>query len=280
MAGLTDTHHSVTREAKHLIPQHPSKRPADVGLHLLPSALLTVPTKPMSYLALDVTTTPSPQYLESRSASQPTNLTKAHLSSLRIKLTGDDKARTDCAYTSSQYITNLTDAGILLFPFTVDHLGGLGHHAHLFLYGTNHKPPPEPPPSWVQRLPPHAALTYSLLKSLPQSLLPLATTAHSTSATEPFDPPPPTPPAPPRHLSVPPKVPDYTPTRWAQQTLALNFTTALAMHLHRARTNALSVLHQSHASPLLCTATPYSDSSPDPVLNPFPHFLQATVAEA
>jgi hypothetical protein len=55
-------------------------------------------------------------------------------------------ARAKFVGTNPNVIADINSAGIFLLPFTIDHLGGIGHHLHHFLYPSDSLlPDPEPP---------------------------------------------------------------------------------------------------------------------------------------
>lgn len=252
--GFTHSSYSVIRETPNLIPEQPTKRPADVGFPLCPSALSSPPPLPATYLAIDVTVPRSPA-LEDRSDPTTNPTTKAHLHSIKKKLRGIDKANAQA--TQEQYIQNLLHAQLLLLPFTVDHLGGLGPFSHSFLYGSRNRPPPIPQ-SWIDSLPDHAKTAYNQAITAPSALLLKANKASKDSQ--------------PAHSDKP----VYTPLQWAQQTLALNISLALIRHLQRALSNASHALESPNIQPLHCHYQPFNHRLPPNTVDPLPHFLMQT----
>jgi hypothetical protein len=134
MAEFVQTKHDVSCETANLLPTHPGKRPADVGLCLRPKALPSKPDHPVNFLAIDITTT-SPPVTQATAAATPeparpipkqTPISKAHLDSLWMKLTHSQLVN------DSDYFQALLNNKILLLPFTVDPFGGLGSFAHNF----------------------------------------------------------------------------------------------------------------------------------------------------
>ena len=127
-----------------LLPAHSSNiRPADVGIQLIP----TENQHHLTYIAIDVTIPPldppSPSTTDLPDLSQIATLaSRAHHVAARHKFTRD-------AHTASL----LNQHHMALVPFTVDHLGGLGHFAHNLLF---HNPSssqhflfgPNVPPQW------------------------------------------------------------------------------------------------------------------------------------
>ena len=87
MAQFVHSKHGVLCEPANLLPNFPGKRPADIGLTLRPSALACPPPHPVDFLAIDITVTKPPTSEPPAPAPKPTSLTKAHLESLRRKLT-------------------------------------------------------------------------------------------------------------------------------------------------------------------------------------------------
>ena len=126
MAGFVHSKHAVSCEPAGLLPDHPAKRPADVGLLIRPAALSNPPSTPVSTVAIDITVTSSPTTDPPARPTPQKPLTKAHLDSLRRKLSHSASVH------NPAYFQNLLDNNILLLPFTIDPFGGLGYHAHRF----------------------------------------------------------------------------------------------------------------------------------------------------
>ena len=250
-ADFTTSKHHVTCETQGLLPhpQFQGQRPADVGLQLTQAAIHPSPPFPASFLAIDVTVTSPPVAPGVRPDPQINPIHKVHLHSLRSKL--QSKLNVD----APTYFTALLHAGIILLPFTVDPFGGLGHFAHTFLYGSHHAPPP-PPPNWIDSLSPHATHAYQQLLSAPKALLPKANRKYTAPLSH--------------SVSAVP----FSPSRWAHQTIALNLSIHLASHLHKAMTAASKSILDSGAIPGSVAATPLYATYDQPVLDPFPYFLQ------
>lgn len=159
-----------------------------------------------------------------------------------------------------EYFEALRTNHIMLLPFTVDPLGGLGYHAHLFLYGSQPtktvKPPDPPPPNSGPRSD-HGTLHYNQLQAAPTGLLPKATKA--------FIPPPAT-------SSSPP----LSPYRWAHHLLALNLSTFLAQHLQRSLASASRTLHDPDSPTLATLGYPFPHNTTTTILDPLPNFLQVS----
>ena len=130
-AKAVDSLHDVHLEPPGLAPQHSRNiRPADVGM------LLTQPHQndPFRYVAIDVTITPPqtptplPDPSDHKFIAQVASRT--HHEAARAKYCRDP----DTA-------THLLQNGIYLIPFTVDHLGSLGHFADRLLFNQDHPLP-------------------------------------------------------------------------------------------------------------------------------------------
>ena len=252
LAKFVSSKHSVTCETGGLVSHFgfPNQRPADVGLHLQPSALRVAPPFPASFLAIDVTVTNCPDASETQPTNQNKLIQRAHLSSIRSKL------HTKVHVNKEQYFASLLQAGIILLPFTVDPFGSLGHFAHAFLYGSTNRPPPPPPPNWVSTLSTHATTAYNQLCAAPRGLLPSATLHYC--------------PKPSPALTQPP----MSPGRWAHQTLALNLSASIALHVQRSLSNAFRSLYNSGSQPQSVLAQPLRMSHMPTCLDPFPYFLR------
>jgi hypothetical protein len=179
-------------------------------------------------------------------------ITKAHLDSLRLKLTRSQQVN------NPEYFQALLDNKIMLLPFTVDPFGGLGPHTHTFLYGTDkdtpNKPAP-PPPNWRDTLKtPHTVTHYDQLQHMPTGLLPKATknykppTTDTTAAT-------------------------ITPYQWAHQCLALNMSTFLAKHIIRSLASARRSLHNPNTPELTTLGVPFPNRVTTTFLDSLPTFL-------
>ena len=83
----------------------------------------------------------SPPALLSLQLPSPHPLHAAHDQSIRKKFIGRT-SQVDAALLIADL--NANDASLL--PFTIDHLGGLGHFTHSFLFGPNPAPPFSAPP--------------------------------------------------------------------------------------------------------------------------------------
>ena len=212
----------VLIEPTNLIPTLPLKRPADVAIKLRTTS--NTPT----YAAIDVSIPPlpldpsHPRYLQS---SNPKSCFEAHLRCERSKFNG----RPNEDYTAAQVTTLLNDNHITLYPFTVDHLGGVGPFARSLLL---HEASPLLPKynDLPQRSFSHASAAHAFqtANQHPLAILSSASKAWSTMFNQ--------------------REPTFfgstyrtrTPAQWGIQTLALNTSKALAKHVFtHAKTHQL-----------------------------------------
>jgi hypothetical protein len=150
------------------------------------------------------------------------------------------------------------DNKIMLLPFTVDPFGGLGTHAHAFLYGTDkdtpNKPAP-PPPNWRDTLKtPHAATHYDQLQHVPTGLLPKATKNHKPPTTD--------------TTATP-----ITPHQWAHQCLTLNMSTFLVKHIIKYLASARRSLHNPNTPDTTTLGVPFPNRVTTTFLDPLPTYL-------
>lgn len=169
------------------------------------------------------------------------DLLKAHENSAKLKF-------------NVSHANHLLFHDILLLPFTIDHLGGIGPHAHKFLYGTV---PPISFPEWSSTTfptnPAARQLAQTVDKYMPQKIFQRATHAWTQGQQhqQPFG----------------SSYHTRTPTNWATQALALNVTLALAKHLQlhseslhkyqsrQTQKNAEQILH--HFPPFYLPPPPF-----------------------
>ena len=143
IAAFTDSCDSVTTETPQLLPNDLCKCPANVGMHLLPSYLQIQAPQLARFLAIDVTIPPPPPSF----GASPTvaTATTQHHKAERTKF------EINGARTSVQVFEDLVNEQILLLPFTVDHLGGIGTLAYRLFFGSDEnkapKPTTNPPPN-------------------------------------------------------------------------------------------------------------------------------------
>lgn len=211
IAAFTDSGDSVTIETPQLLPNDLRKRPADVGMHLLASYLQIQAPQLARFLAIDVTIPPPPP----SSGASPTaaTATTQHHKKERAKF------EISGARTSVQVFEDLISEQILLLPFTVDHLGGIGTLAYRLLFGTDENKAPTP----TTTPPPNrnSLLLYNMAygKHAPTDLLRRAdenwTNLHPYTRFGAS-----------YHTTLP--------SHWAQQFLGLNLTNLLSNHIHRA----------------------------------------------
>ena len=139
-AKTVDSLHDVHIEPLGLVPLHNRNiRPADVGLHL------TQPhnNEPFQYVAIHVTIPPPQSRTPLQEPSDHTAIAKlasrTHNEVARAKYCRDPNTA-----------THLLHNGIYLIPFTVDHLGSMGHFATRLLFNQDHPLPfsTAEPPDW------------------------------------------------------------------------------------------------------------------------------------
>jgi hypothetical protein len=205
LAGLCSSSHDVSIEPPALLINHPTKRPADVGITLSHTPAISL-LAPFAHVAIDITITKAPRL----PAPETNLLSKAHHTSARAKFAG----------TYPNIIADLNSTGIFLLPFTIDHLGGIGHHFHRFLYPPNALLlPPEPlpftEPNDFLHYPAYVAHTNS--ETCPAHILKQANHnwyhmhGHATRFGTSY------------HTTLP--------QQWATQALALNLSYRLAQHM-------------------------------------------------
>jgi hypothetical protein len=154
---------------------------------------------------------------------------------------------------------HISHQNIILTPFTIDHLGGLGHFATKLLFGTQTPSNPPPPPWTIDtfRSNPEAhTLFQTSLYQTPSGILPRATHHWTHGAHEPT-----------RFGTT---YHTFTPTQWATQVLALNLSKALShhliTHLRRITTHSTNQRRPPNNSP--STTLPNLYLPPLPVLLP------------
>ena len=198
----------------------------------------------------------SPNCYADQPDSTPKSLELAHLQALKQKLSG---SRSAGIIPNQEFLRQLLLNQIMYLPFTVDYLGGLGHHAHLLLYGTAPPPPITLTPNWDALQSLRTKQLSKQLKAAPQGLLPLATKAFAAAVKDPTA---------------------FTPTQWAIKTLSVNFSHAIASHTHRCLEAQYASLHSSMPdSTLQCRYVPFR-SIPDAPHTPYLHFPGLSFAVA
>jgi hypothetical protein len=154
--------------------------PRQHWLTLSHSPAITLPSS-FTHIAINIAITKAPHNTPGLPAPEINILSKAHHTSTQAK----------CVCTNPNIVANLNSEGMFHFPFTIDHLGGIGHHFHHFLY-----PPdsllldPEPPlftdPNDFPHLPAYVAHMKAAGKWLPSqqhkssSFLPTAAGSKNT----------------------------------------------------------------------------------------------------
>ena len=152
LAAFTDSPDSISIETPQLLPNDLRKRPADVGMPLLPSYLRSQALQLARFLAVDITI-PSPPPSSGASPTAVTATTKHHKAErAKFEING--------ARTSVRVFEDLVNQQILLLPFTVDHLGGLGPLAYRLLLGTHSTNAPQPTAAPPPNL--HSLLLYNM----------------------------------------------------------------------------------------------------------------------
>jgi hypothetical protein len=203
MAGLCHSDKDITIETPALVPGYPDKRPADVGIAIIPSTLSPKPDLPISTIAIDVTC-PQVTFESSPNAatsqSHPTNkhLSEIHRSSIRTKFNGTSSGHT----INAQYMKTLNETGTAIMPFTIDSFGAIGPTAHKFLCGSKLNPS-EPEDLELTFTNEHATNAFARYKCLPTGIV-ITANANWKATTE---------------RSIDPKANPWTPLRWARQTV-------------------------------------------------------------
>jgi len=230
MSGTVTERRDVELEPKNLVATAPSKRPADVGLRLQPSKLDRRLPPSTHYLAIDVTITSIPNLLQPNNPSllcnrpKPlTTLAQVHLQSSRDKFNG----RYDKTAPGSSRMAAFNREGLLLCPFTMDHLGGLGPFAHKLLFSTKAPPWPGPPPEFdITKNLAHTHGDTALERSrlAPHGIISRASANWSSA----------------RESTYGTTHHDSTPMRWAVNTLSLKIISALSAHILRSSAKSKS----------------------------------------
>ena len=156
IAEITHTHLDVQFEPPGLLPTLPSKRPADVAIHLIPNAIKRIPLNHHT-VCVDVTIPPPPLPpppsvpIPERLHEPPPGLLNPLHPAIHSANTAHLKASCEKCRRDEALMYHINRQGLILVPFTVDHLGSLGHFAHQLLYANHKKPPgPKPPePPWT-----------------------------------------------------------------------------------------------------------------------------------
>ena len=233
IAEFIHTHSDVLLEPHHLLAQHPTSRPADVGLFLHPS-YPSCTGAPFRFAALDVTITPS---LPSTTHLADTynyaeSARRLHLDSERHKFNGRDVRSHGSLVTGQFLIDECNRHDILLLPLSFDPLGGIGPIATSFFYDT-FGPGPPPAPTFRHD---SARLAHAH-----------ATGPHRLSGLFPFAD---------KHWHILHPGAWFTstyhcmlPSQWARQILGLHLHSAFSQHLRSSFTKCLAPLLASHPRP-------------------------------
>jgi hypothetical protein len=215
----------VLIEPPSLIPGLPTLCPADIGLHILPPPKYHTTDLPTPFLAIDVTFTHIPNCSTAPNhilpASNPTH--QVHDFSARQKY-------------NVPHAHLLLTHNIILLPFTIDHLGGLGFQATQFLFGTD-VPAASQPPQWnttsFRTNPAALDLFHHGDKHTPRAILSKASHQWNLESPE--------------RQKFGRTYHTFTPTQWATQALSLNLCKALTHHLITHSRRLLT--HDAHQRP-------------------------------
>lgn len=221
LAGYTTTPADVLLEPINLIPSAPLRRPADVAIRLHST------NNTHNYAAIDVSIAPitASSTRESLRSTKPKTYTEAHLRVEKAKFSG----RSSDDVTAQQLIQQLNHHGITLYPFSVDHLGGIGPLARSLLF-KQARSPFLSEDATTRNFPHEPALqAFSAANDNPLAILTTATSAwtymYHRNTTQYFGS---------THASK-------TPSQWAVQVLALNISKSISLHLYKhAQTHYLT----------------------------------------
>ena len=216
LSGTVSNKSNVFLEPTSVIPNNPTLRPADLMINLsAPTPNETVA------IALDVSI-PSiqlSQFPRLRRTGHPKTLLGAHREREREKW--DRKNKHD--EPRLPVLRSMEEQQIALIPFTIDHLGGLGHQAHAFLFHPKHAPFPSPP-----HLSPNNAF-YTNCTHHPTRIRAFNTHFHLlTKATQQWSSPAI------NFRSIGTTYHSQSPVQWALQMLSVNFCQSFASHFEQA----------------------------------------------
>jgi hypothetical protein len=252
LANIVRSPTDVSIEPPTLLPGLPTLRPADIGLQLLPSPKYKTTHTHNPYLAIDVTFTHVPS-IEPTSHDAPTHVPPVSNATHQVH---DDSAKMkyNVPHAHQLYCQNIS-----LLPFTVDHLGGIGHIATQFLFGDS-IPSSSLPPQWIQNSFRTNPAAYTLLlhstKNTPHAVLQKANHQWHSGTS------------PPTRFGR--TYHTYTPSQWATQALALNLSKALTHHLllHTNRILTQTTHQRKTQRQTQYTTIPPFYLPPPPFLNP------------
>jgi hypothetical protein len=237
LANLVRTKHDVQREPTQRIPDQPTRRPLDVSIDLLTPTNAAATT-----VGIDITIPHISSHLSKKSHPLIPFITRTHLASIRSKFQG----RTTSASSAENVIQSLTANHIALVPFTVDHLGGLGHFAIALLFAPHDSPIQVPPKT------PIAAYNFQHAYAVTAHDTALASSLHvahhanqqwaNTQPTTRFG----------------QTFHTMTPQQWTLQSLSLNISHGLGKYLQ----GALQALSQAKSSPTSIVRTNFYGPTP------------------
>jgi len=170
IAQFCESKFAVSIETKQLFQADLHRRPADICIALAPSYLATPTPKAFSLAIFDVTIPPAPSP-SSGTAPLTTAATalSQHLKAETKKFHGPDRCPA-----RETLLAELNANSMVLFPLSVDHLGGLGPSAQTFLYGTPPPPTHAIPPDKFNNAHAWTAYCNTRTNHTPKGLLPAA----------------------------------------------------------------------------------------------------------
>jgi hypothetical protein len=219
IANITSAITDVQLEPPNILPSHPTLRPADIGIQLIPPPNMQTLYDTDPFLALDITFTPTPQIKPTmaNSSDRPeknNSLAKVHDESARQKF-------------NVPHAFALLTHNVILLPMTFDHLGGIGSFTTEFLFGSSQHQminASNPAPNWSPQAfqhNPDAYLVYQRTTTqAPKNILSRADFHwfHGSRQSQTYG------------LTYH----TASPSAWATQTLGLNLVQGLAQHCHNA----------------------------------------------
>ena len=217
----------IAREPTGLLPQQPNTRPADVAVRLA--------EQDHSHLCLDVTCISMATKVPSDPPALAVDRHHERHENAKFRRNGSvDAARLQ--------LQAMLRRKLLFVPFTVDPGGRIGPLAQQLLYPRN-KSYPQPEPSSTRT---STALSLQEARQLCQDTLKSSPTAILAKADQGWRD---------LHGETPFHPNAALPSQWAHQTLALNITIALTLHLEQALSKLTPFSAQGCCKPLLMTGT-------------------------
>jgi hypothetical protein len=190
--------------------------------------LLTPTPAAATTIGIDVTIPHVSSNLAKKSHPFIPTILRTHLASIRAKFHG----RTTTASSAEAVIEAINIHHIALIPFTVDHLGGLGHFASALLFDPRNSPLTHPPPTPISAYNfHHPSATRAHDVALASSLHVASQANREWSKTHP-------------RTNFGQTHHTMTPQQWALQSLSLNISHSLGKYLE----GALQALSQSKSS--------------------------------